>query len=154
MARYSGVMMHRAQLVFAVAAMALPAAETRVQMKDLPQAVQRTVQEQSKNATLRGLSKEVEKGNTYYEAETTVNGKSRDVLIDPSGAVVEVEEPVSLDRIPAPAREALQKQAGSGKVLGVESVTRGSTVSYEAVIQKNGKKSEVAVNADGTPKKN
>jgi hypothetical protein len=54
---------------------------------------------------------------------------------------------------PRPARDALQKQAGSGKILNVESVTRGSTVSYEAVIQKNGKKSEVAVNADSTPNK-
>jgi len=37
--------------------------------------------------------------------------------------------------------------------LRVESVTKGSTVSYEAVIRKNGKKSEVAVNSDGSVNK-
>jgi len=29
-----------------------------------------------------------------YEVETTVNGKSRDLLIDATGALVSVEEPV------------------------------------------------------------
>jgi hypothetical protein len=32
-------------------------------------------------------------------------------------------------------------------------VTKGSVVSYEAVVSKNGKKTEVAVAADGTLKK-
>jgi uncharacterized membrane protein YkoI len=139
-------------VVPAVAAVALFASETRVQMKDLPEAVQKTVQEQTKTAKLRGLAKEIEDGKTFYEAETTVNGKSRDILIDPTGAVVEVEEPVSLDSLPEAARKAIQTKAGSGKILKVESVTKGSIVSYEAVVQKNGKKSEVAVNADGSSK--
>jgi uncharacterized membrane protein YkoI len=134
--------------------MALLAQETKVQMKDLPPAVQKTVGEQTRSAKLRGLSKEVEKGKTYYEAETTVNGKSRDVLMDANGNVVEVEEGINLAAIPEPAQKALQQKAGpTGKILRVESVTKGTAVSYEAVIQKGGKKSEVAVNADGSPAK-
>ena len=116
---------------------ALVAQETKVQMKDLPPAVQKTVQDQTRTAKLRGLAKEIENGKTFYEAETTVNGKSRDVLIDPSGAVVEVEEATTLAAIPEPARKAFQQHAGAaGKILSVETVTRGSAVSYEAVIQK------------------
>lgn len=134
--------------------LALVAQETKVQMKDLPPAVQKTVQEQTRNAKLRGFAKEVENGKTYYEAETTVNGKSRDVLIDADGTVVEVEEATTLAAIPEPARKALQQQAGaSGKILRVETVTKGSVVNYEAVIQKGGKKSEVAVHSDGSPVK-
>ena len=68
--------------VIGLASAAMFAAETPVQMKDLPAAVQKTVQEQTRNAKLNGLAKEVEDGKTFYEAETTVNGKSRDVLID------------------------------------------------------------------------
>jgi uncharacterized membrane protein YkoI len=133
---------------------ALAAQETKVKMKDLPPAVQKTVQEQTQTAKLRGLSKEVENGKTFYEAETTVNGKSRDVLIDPDGKVVEVEEATTLAAIPEAARKAFQQQAGpTGKVLSVETVTKGSVVDYEAVIQKGGKKSEVAVHADGSPVK-
>lgn len=36
-------------------------------MKDLPAAVRKTAQEQSKGATLRGLSKGVENGQTFCE---------------------------------------------------------------------------------------
>lgn len=133
---------------------ALAAQETKVKMKDLPPAVQKTVQEQTQTAKLVGLSKEVENGKTFYEAETKVNGKSRDVLIDPSGTVVEVEEATTLAAIPEAARKALQQQAGTaGKILSVETVTKGSVVTYEGVIQKGGKKSEFAVSADGTPVK-
>lgn len=122
----------------------------RVKMSDLPAAVRKTVQEQTKGATIRGLSKEIEKGKTYYEVETTVNGKSRDVLIDPTGAMVEVEEEVTLDSVPAAARAAIQKSAGDGKILKVESVARGTSVTYEATVQKTGKKSEVKVKPDGS----
>ena len=139
-------------VVPALATVALYSSETRVQMKDLPEAVQRTVKEQTKTAKLRGLAKEIEDGKTFYEAETTLNGKSRDILIDTTGAVVEVEDAVSLNSLPEAARKAIQAKAGSGKILTVESVTKGSVVSYEAVVQKNGKKSEVAVNADGSSK--
>ena len=73
------------------------ASEKSVKMKDLPRAVQKTVQEQMSGAKLLGLSKETEKGKTFYEAETTVNGHTRDVLIDSKGAVVQVEEEIAMD---------------------------------------------------------
>jgi hypothetical protein len=133
---------------------ALVAQETKVQMKNLPAAVQKTVAEQTRTAKLRGLSKEVEHGKTFYEAETLVNGKSRDVLIDAAGNVVEVEEATSLNAIPELARKALEQRAGAaGRILSVETVTRGPAVTYEAVIQKGGKKSETAVKGDGSPAK-
>jgi hypothetical protein len=146
-------MNYKLTIAFAITVASLSAAETKVQIKDLPEAVQNTIKEQTKSGKLRNVSKEVEKGKTYYEAETVINGKSRDVLIDPEGHVVEVEEATSLGEIPAAARTALQREAGSGKILSVESVTKDSTVNYEAVIQKNGKKSEIAVGADGSPVK-
>jgi len=136
-----------------LASLSLLASETRVQMKDLPEPVQKTVREQTKSAKLRGLAKEVENGKTFYEAETTVNGKSRDILMDATGAIVEVEEATTLESIPDAAQKAFKRAAGSGKILTVETVTKGSVVSYEAVVQKGGKKSEVAVNVDGSIKK-
>lgn len=126
------------------------AAESRVQMKDLPEAVQKTVKRETASAKLRGLAKVVENGQTFYEAETTVNGVARDILIDPQGRVVEVEEATSLAKIPPAAQGKIRAVTGTGKILSVERVTRGSRVTYEAAIQKDGKKSEVAVNEDGT----
>jgi hypothetical protein len=80
------------------------AAEKRVKMERLPPAVQKTVQEQSKGGTIRGLAEEIEGGKTFYEAELKINGHNKDLLIDPNGAVVEVEEEVALDSLSAAVR--------------------------------------------------
>ena len=136
-----------------LSAFVVSGAESRVRMQDLPEAVQRTVKQQTKTAKLRGLAKQVEDGQTFYEAETVLNGKARDVVIDAAGAVAEVEEATSLASVPGPVQKAFVSAAGGGKVLTVETVTKGSVVSYEATIQKGGKKSEIAVNGDGTLRK-
>jgi uncharacterized membrane protein YkoI len=124
--------------------------EKRVRMKDLPAAVLMTVQDQSKGATLRGLAKEVEDGKTFYEAELRVGGHNRDVLIDSSGQVVEIEEQVALASLPASVKAAVEKASGTGKILSVESITRNNTVeAYEAHVSKGGQKSEIKVAPDG-----
>ena len=124
----------------------LRGADRKIQAKDLPPAVQTAVQEETKGATIKGYAKEVEAGKTMYEVETTVRGHSRNLLFDATGRLVEVEEAVTLDAVPAAVKIALEMR---GKVLTVESVTKGKTVTYEAQIEKNGKKSEVAVDAAG-----
>ena len=129
------------------------AAETKVQMKNLPAAVQKAVQEQTAGAEIKGLSKETEKGKTVYEVETMMNGKSRDVTFDAKGAVIEIEEQTALDSIPAAAKAAIEKKTAGGKIKIVETVTRGSVVVYEAAYSKAGRSHEFQVRADGTETK-
>jgi uncharacterized membrane protein YkoI len=127
----------------------LSAADKKIQMKDLPAAVQKTVQaEEAKGAKIVGLATEVAGGKTMYEVETTVSGHRRDLLLDASGRIVEAEEETSIDAVPAAVKTAFEAR---GKVSKVETVTKGTTVTYEAVVEKNGKKTEVAVNAAGKP---
>ena len=126
------------------------AQEKRLKMKDLPEAVQKTVKEQGKDATLKGLGSEVENGKTEYEAEFTVNGHSRDVTIDPQGNVIEVEEQVDLSSLPDAVQKGIKAAAGKGEILKVESITRaGKLEKYEAIIKAAGKKSEIQVDPDG-----
>ena len=124
--------------------------EQRVKLKNLPKAVQKAVREQSKGARVRGLSKEVEKGETYYEVELLAVGHNKDVLIDPSGVVVEIEEEVPLASLPLAVMAQIESQAGKGKILTVESISKaGTLVTYEAHVSKAGKKSEIKVAPDG-----
>lgn len=122
------------------------AQDKKVQLKNLPAAVQKAVQDQTKGATLVGFSEEHENGKVLYEAETKVNGRTRDLLFDSTGTLIEVEEDLAPAALPAAVQAALSTH---GKVLKVESVTKGSTVTYEAQVEKNGKKSEVVVDAKG-----
>lgn len=126
--------------------------EKHIKKSDLPPAVQKTAEEQSEGAKVRGYTQETEDGKLEYEVEMTVNGHSKDVSIDPSGNVLEVEEGVTLSGLSAAVREGLQRKAGARKITRVESITKqGKLVAYEAHILTGTKKSEVQVGPDGKP---
>ena len=126
--------------------------EKKIHRSDLPPAVEKTVASLSPNATIRGFSQEKEKGVAYYEAQLLVNGHTKDVLMDGAGAIVEIEEQVAIDSLPAVVKEGLQSQAGEGKLTKVESITkRDNLVAYEAQILTGKKRSEVQVGPDGKP---
>lgn len=128
------------------------AQEKKIKRSDLPPAVEKTVAEQSVGATVRGFSTEKEKGQTFYEAEMTVNGHSKDIVIDANGAIVEAEEEVPLSSLSPEVKAGLQAKAGEGKISKVESITkRDKLVAYEAQVNTAGKKSEVQVGPDGKP---
>lgn len=128
------------------------AQEKKIKRADLPPAVEKTVAAQSAGATVKGFSKETEKGQTYYEAEMIVNGHSKDILIDTNGAIVEVEEEIAMDALPAEVKAGLQAKAGEGKLVKVETLTKqDKLVAYEAQVTRGGKKSEVQVGPDGKP---
>jgi hypothetical protein len=138
-------------VIFAVAA-GLSAQEKKIKRSDLPPAVEKTVAAQSSGATIRGFAQENENGQTYYEAELLVNGHRKDVLMDASGAVVEIEEEVPIDALPAAVKTGLVAKAGAGKIFKVESVKKhDKLVAYEAHVNTNGKRSEVQVGPDGKP---
>jgi hypothetical protein len=128
------------------------AQEKKIKRSDLPAAVEKTVEAQSQGATIRGFAEEKENGHTYYEAQLIVDGHSKDVEIDTTGAIVEVEEQVAIDSLPTVVRDGLQAKAGKGRILKVESINKhGKLVAYEAQVMTDGKKSEIQVGPDGKP---
>ncbi|MBO0858682.1 MAG: hypothetical protein J2P21_09485 [Chloracidobacterium sp.] len=95
-----------------------------MKLKSLPPAAQKTVEEQSKGATIRGLSKG---GEGAYELELTVYGRSKDMIIDPTGAILEVEEGVILDSLAPEVRAEVEKNIGRAKLpIGVSHERRSS----------------------------
>lgn len=126
--------------------------EKKIKRSDLPAAVEKTVAAESAGATIKGFSQEKENGVIFYEAEMTVNGHTKVVLIDATGAVVEVEEQVVLDSLSAEVKAGLLAKAGKGKITAVETIKKhDKLVAYEAKVNTNGKKSEVQVGPDGKP---
>lgn len=126
--------------------------EKKIKRSDLPAAVEKTAQALSQGAVIRGFSEEKEKGQIFYEAEMLVNGHTKDVVMDANGAVVEVEEEVVLDQLPAEVKAGLAAKAGKGKITKVESITKkDKLVAYEAQVTTDGKRSEVQVGPDGKP---
>ena len=126
------------------------AQEKKIKREDLPPAVEKTVAAQSQGATIKGFSTEVEEGKTLYEVELTVNGHGKDISMDKEGKIVEVEEEVAMDLLPAEVKAGLTKAAGSGTIAKVESLTKaGKLVAYEADVKNGSKHSEVQVGPNG-----
>lgn len=126
------------------------AQEKKIKREELPPAVEKTVAEQSKGATIKGFSTEVENGKKLYEVELTVNGHGKDISMDEQGNIVEIEEEVSMSTLPPAVKEGLTKAAGAGTITKVESLTKGGKlVAYEAGVKTGTKRSEVQVGPDG-----
>ena len=120
-----------------------------VQLKDLPPAVRAAIEAETKDATIKGVSKEKEHGKTVYELESLVHGRTRDLMIDSAGRVYLVEEQLDVDKAPAPVKAALEAK---GRILVLESVTENGKLRYEGQVQtKAGKKLAIELDADGKP---
>src|SRR5215470_15297861 len=124
--------------------------EKKITRAQLPPAVEQTVQRESEGTTVRGFAKEIEHGQTYYEASLNVNGRNKDILIDKTGKVVEVEEEVSIDSLPSTVQSALKRAAGTGTIESIESLTKyGNLVAYEAHLKHGKKRSEIQLGPNG-----
>jgi hypothetical protein len=126
------------------------AQEKKITRAQLPPAVEKTVARESQGATINGFATEIENGKRLYEVELTVGGHSKDISMDKNGNIVEIEEQVAMDSLPAAVQEGLRKAAGAGTIGKIESLTkRGKLVAYEAHVKTGAKRSEVQVGANG-----
>jgi len=148
MKRIFGISLFAALLL--AASMANAQAEKKIRRNQLPAAVEKTVAAESQGATIKGFSREVEKGKTYYEAEMSINGLGKDILMDSKGHIVEVEEQVDMATLPQAVQDALKQAAGTGTIEMVESLTKnGKLVAYEGHVKRGNKRSEIQVGPNG-----
>ena len=128
----------------------IQAQEKKLERKDLPAAVEKTVARESKDATIKGFATEKEDGVKTYEVELIVNGHSKDISMDAAGNVLEIEEEVSMDSVSADVKAGLTAAAGTGTITMVESLTKkDKLVAYEAHVTDGKKHREIQVGPDG-----
>jgi len=129
-----------------------PAQETekKITRAQLPPEVEKTVARESEGATIKEFASETENGRQFYEASLIVNGHTKDILMDPHGEIVEVEEQVTMDSLPTAVQDAIKKMAGRGTITVIESLTKkGQLVAYEAHVRHGKKRSEIQVGPSG-----
>jgi hypothetical protein len=126
------------------------AEEKTIQRSELPPAVEKALQQQLQGATIKDFTTEQEDGKVVYEAELVVQGHSKDILFDANGQVQEIEEEVAFETLPTEVKASLTTWSKGGKIAKVESLTkRDKLVAYEAVVERNGKRSEIQVGPKG-----
>jgi hypothetical protein len=137
-----------------IAAATTAYAESHVPCNTLPAAVLQHAKLEAGDATVRGCVKDGENGKLTYEVETLKHGRSKDITLDASGTILEVEQEVAISSLPPAVSDAIAQAAHSRKIRKVESVTRqGAIASYETTITSNGQRREVAFSPQGAPVK-
>jgi hypothetical protein len=123
--------------------------EQIVPCKDIPAAVMAAFAKAYPNATIKSCAKEVEDGETSYEVASVENDVNRDVLYDPEGKLIVVEETIAITGVPKTVQSAVDKKFPKGEILLVEKLMRGSSVNYEFQIRDMGEVKEIVFDPAG-----
>lgn len=124
--------------------------ERSIKKKEMPKAILDAFQKTYPHATIKSFAKEKENGKTVYEVESADGTTNRDLIYNPDGSVVSIEETISFDVLPQPVRDALEKSYPKMRPEKCEKLTKGTVVHYE-VVMKHGKKTmELLYDENGT----
>ena len=149
MSRFSRIVI-AAVLALPIAAIASAQAK-KVQQSDLPEAVQATAARETGGGKVTGYWQRDQDGTTTYEVDLVVDGHARGVLINSEGAVVAVQDEVSLEKLDPAVQAGIRSQAGDGKVGRVFSISKdGQVTRYVAFVEKGEQKTTVQVGPDGS----
>jgi len=121
--------------------------ERKITEADVPEAALATLKKLAAGAEIVEFTEEVEYGHTFYEG-TWKNpaGANVDVLVTPTGDLVEIEEQVSTDQVPAATLKVARKAAGKKADLAFEKKTM---ILYEVKFQKDDVGYEMLLSPDG-----
>lgn len=97
-------------------------------------------------APITELAEEREAGHTLYEGSWMGEDGQVDALVTEAGDVVEIEEALAQDKVPAAVRAAAEQEAGKGAQIVFE---RKTTIRYQAHFKRDAQAAEVVLTADG-----
>ncbi|MDE3199195.1 MAG: hypothetical protein KGN84_22790 [Acidobacteriota bacterium] len=141
-----------ASLAAATLALAFDGDNFSAKFEALPQAVKDTAKANMDNAFPVSIASAQSAQGWNYQVNTRRDGKYHDIVIDEKGKLIAVKDETDLAALPAPAQQAIRKQAAVSKILTLEKVTEGSHISYGAVIrdESSGSFVKLSVAPDGT----
>jgi hypothetical protein len=125
------------------------AEERSVLCDDVPAAVRTAFGKSFPKATVLSCVKEEEMGKSAYELTSTEGATTRDVLFDPDGALLVVEEAIAAAHLPTAVKQIWKKRFANYTIVLVEKVTRRNVVTYEIQSTNVGKLSENVFDGSG-----
>lgn len=120
--------------------------DEKVSLDQVPAAARRALEMQAGGAKFTEIEREVEHGVTVYEAEWIDHGTEHEVSVSADGELLEIEEIVPVEKVPAAVREAIAKHLGAGTKVVIEKTT---VVYYEVEAKVDGKEKELYFSPTG-----
>ena len=124
--------------------------DEKVPVDKLPAPVVKTAMKLFPEAKIVAASKESEDGETFYEVEMTLNGKTIDLLFEPDGELETIEKQIEADDLPGAVKKAIKEKYADSTISKVEEITEeDDKVLYELTFTKAGKTTEVVFAPNG-----
>jgi len=128
---------------------AAPAVKVEDQIAKLPKVILDAFKKAYPKAVIKGVSEEKESGKTTWEVESTDSGMARDLVYNPDGTVVDIEEEVAAASLPPAVTAALKAKYPKATITKAEKLTTGKTFVYELTITGAGEVKSIELTADG-----
>ena len=136
--------------LFATSAFAGEEKEETIAMDKVPQAARDALTKYATGTEVKSVEKADHDGKTVYEFTIEKGGRKYELALSPKGKYKGTEEDVEFSTMPEAVQAAFKTLAAGGKISGGEKAEDAHhKVTYEADIEKDGKKSEIAVDANG-----
>ena len=100
-------------------------------------------------AVIKGASSEKENGKIQWEVESTDNGLARDLVYNPDGTVVSIEEAIPAASLPAAVTAALKAKYPKATITKAEKLLKGKAITYEMAITGAGTAKSIEITPEG-----
>jgi hypothetical protein len=116
------------------------AARATAQHSDtLPTVVATAFRQAYPNAKILNVAREMRDGKVIYEIESQDGPTRRDLIYNPEGHTLEIEDILPADSVPASLRAAVERDLPGATILGGERITTGAVIVYEVEVRKSGR---------------
>jgi hypothetical protein len=120
--------------------------EREVAAAEVPPAALAALEKLAAGAKIAEFAEEIEHGSKFYEGSwKAASGNNVDALVTPAGDLVELEEQVAPEQVPAAVLAAVRTQCGADASLFCEKKTQ---ILYEIKFRKNGERHEILYTPD------
>jgi len=124
--------------------------ESTISMDKVPAAVKKALAKYAPDAEVKGVEISKQDGKKVFEFDIVQGTNKLEVAFSKKGKFKGTEQDVEWSTLPEAAQKGLTDLADGGKLSGFEmAVDDDKNVTYEADLDKDGKKSDVTVNANG-----
>ena len=130
---------------------AVPAVKVEDQIAKLPKVILDAFKKAYPTAVIKNVAEERENGKTTWEVESTDKGLGLDLVYNPDGTVVDIEEEVAAASLPPAVTAALKAKYPKATITKAEKLTTGKTSVYELTLTGAGEVKSIELTADGKP---
>jgi uncharacterized membrane protein YkoI len=124
--------------------------EEAISLDKVPAAVRKSLATYAKDSEVKRVELGDQDGTKVYEFDIEQGSTKFELTLSKKGKFMGKEQEIQLSDMPSAAQTALKAKAGAAKLSSFEKAEdQKHKITYEGVIEKDGKKTEVAVDENG-----